>query len=301
MNLACVTVTYHPDIEVLRRQLMGLPQAALKVVVDNASADVERTQLRVLAEQIPDCLLIELDRNLGLAEGINVGARLAATRQNGGQILFLDQDSEPEPGSIERLVVAHERLLHDGVKVGCVGPRLVDVDTGLDHGFHVPARVTWRRQYLSSGSPIRVANINGSGTLVSAHLFERLGGLRSDFFIDHVDTEWAFRVQAAGYEVYGVPSATFLHRMGVRGRAFWFFGWRVWPHRSPARHYFLFRNSILLMRSPLPPLRWKAWAPLKLLVTVIVHGIFDPERREQLKQMLRGVSAGLRNSPPPRL
>lgn len=295
-SLACITITYRPEIEILRRQLLGLPAEALKIVVDNASGETSRMALRQVAKEVHRCTLIELDSNLGLAGGVNRGAQEAAKQLPGSLLLLLDQDSEPEPGAVDRLMEAYLALSRDTSDLGCVGPRLVDASTGLDHGFHVSARMTWPRRYPTDGLPVELANINGSGTLVSSELFVRLGGLRTDFFIDHVDTEWAFRVSSEGYRLYGVPNATFLHRMGERGVAFWFFGWRVWPHRSPMRHYFLFCNTMLLLKSPHTPLRWKALAPVKLLATFLVHAIFDGERREQVRQMVRGGLAGARTA-----
>jgi len=137
-----------------------------------------------------------------------------------------------------------------------------------------------------------VANLNGSGTLVPFEVFHKVGGLSSDLFIDHVDTDWAFRVAAAGYALYGIPWARFRHRMGVRGIRFWFFGWRLWPYRSPARHFYLFRNTVRLLRADGVPAVWKAWAPVKLVATMLVHLLFDPARWAQLRAMLRGLREG---------
>jgi rhamnosyltransferase len=295
-----VTVTFQPDIEIVSRQLDRLPSDALKVIVDNASHEGLRKELRRLAATIPNCQLVELSANVGLAAGANRGAAEAAQRLPGCLLLLLDQDSEPQPGAVNCLVKAYMTLACETGDLGCVGPRLVDENTGLDHGFHVPSRLGWPRRFPKAGAPIEIVNINGSGTLVSSELFMRMGGLREDFFIDHVDTEWAFRVRSAGYRIYGAPDATFLHRMGERGVAFWLLGWRVWPHRSPARHFFLFRNSVLLLRSSEVPIRWKVWAPLKLVLTLLVHALFDPHRGAQMTNMLRGAVAGLRESPPAR-
>jgi rhamnosyltransferase len=179
-----------------------------------------------------------------------------------------------------------------------VGPVLVDVDTGVEHGFHQARGWRWTRRFPDSLEPLPVDNHNGSGTLVATDLFLALGGLASDFFIDHVDTEWAFRVLASGHRLYGVPGVRFRHRMGVRGIRYWLFGWRVWPYRSPLRHYYLFRNSIRLLRASYVPAVWKAWAPVKLLLTAIVHGLFDRRRGEQLRQMGRGLAEGWRTAPP---
>ncbi len=124
-------------------------------------------------------------------------------------------------------------------------------------------------------------------------LFNELGGLEEDFFIDHVDTEWSFRVLAAGYGLYGVPYITFQHRMGEQSLRFWWFGWRIWPKRSPQRHYYLFRNAVRLMRRSYVPRVWKILVFIKLGMTLLIHVLFDSKRGSQVCHMIRGVIYGL--------
>jgi rhamnosyltransferase len=296
-RLAVITVTYHPDLARLRAQLARLPASALVVLVDNASDAPEIAQLTALASARRGTQLVRNVRNLGLAAAVNQGAGAAARIDPGvDTLLLLDQDSVPEPGSIAQLQRALAELEGKGARAGCVGPRLVDDATGLQHGFHCIRGWRWSRVFPETGSttPVDVANLNGSGTLLRRATFERLGGLESGLFIDHVDTEWAFRVRAAGLHLYGIPQAAFAHRMGDRSLRFWCFGWRVWPQRSPLRHYYLFRNAVTLLRRPYVPRVWKFWAVVKLGLTLVVHGVFDGERRAQLRSMWRGIGHGLR-------
>jgi rhamnosyltransferase len=85
--------------------------------------------------------------------------------------------------------------------------------------------------------------------------------------------------------------------MGERSLRFWLFGWRLWPARSANRHFYLFRNAVWLMRRDEVPRVWKFWAVIKLALTSLVHGVFDPDRRAQLAAMARGVREGM-NAPP---
>jgi rhamnosyltransferase len=209
-------------------------------------------------------------------------------------LLLLDQDSEPLAGSIEELMRALSTLEAEGKQVGAVGPQLQDVKTGLKHGFHQCSRLRWKRVYPPADSeiPVPCANLNGSGTLMSIDVFQKMGGLNNKFFIDHVDTEWSFRLASRGFGLWGIPKSIFLHRMGQTSVRFWFLGWRVWPWRSPQRHYFLFRNAIWLMKRDYVPMVWKAWAILKLILTMTIHGLFDAQRTQQLKCMFAGLRDG---------
>ncbi len=261
------------------------------MVVDNASLPQEVAALKALIAGRPNAQLLEFDKNLGLSAALNAGAALAP---DADFFLLMDQDSEPQHCAIESLLQGFLRLERQGVAVGCVGPRLVDDTTGLQHGFHCVDGWRWVRRFPESGdSPVACSNLNGSGTLVRRSLYDALGGLDEDFFIDHIDTDWAFRVSASGYGLFGIPEAAFTHRMGDSSLRFWLFGWRVWPQRSALRHYYLFRNALRLLRRPYVPSVWKGWAVVKLLLTFAVHMVVDPQRVAQARAMFRGVRDGL--------
>jgi len=295
MSLATITVTYNPDLGILDAQLRQLPPDALRVVVDNASESPAREQLAAMCKA-HGAVFIANAENLGLATGLNIGARKALElAPDLAYLLLLDQDTEPGPDGVQSLVKAYETVLERGYLPGCAGPRMVDAHTGLQHGFHCMTRWRWLRRFppVTQTEPVRLANLNGSGTLIPANIHRELGGLDDALFIDHVDTEWSFRVLAAGYALYGIPQVGFLHRMGEGSVRFWLFGWRVWPSRSPKRHYFLFRNAAILMRRDYVPAVWKAWVVAKLFVTFAVHALTDPRRKEQCQAMLRGLREGL--------
>lgn len=293
---ATVTVTFNPSLPELKAQLSALPASSIKVIVDNASSLQRWLEIQALTNQFQNVHLIRSEKNLGLAAAVNRGVHwLAALTPCPEFVLLLDQDSEPLPGSIEALLAAFRQLQEVDRKVGCVGPLLADPDTGLTHGFHQCTSWRWTRTYPAAGASATVpcANLNGSGTLVALDLFQQLGGLDEALFIDHVDTEWSFRVMAHGYGLWGVPSAVFKHSMGQASVRFWLFGWRVWPVRSPQRHYYLFRNAAVLMKRPYVPLVWKAWAVAKLLLTAAVMAITGPARRKQLNNMFLGIRKGM--------
>jgi rhamnosyltransferase len=211
-------------------------------------------------------------------------------------LLILDQDSVPMPDAVQRMVQAFLSLEDGGVPVGAVGPALLDPATGRRHGFHQIDGLWWRRVHPKDGSPIRCDGLNGSGTLTDFALFERLGGLDAELFIDHVDTEWSFRLAANGWLMFGIPDAELEHRMGDSSKRVWLGKWTVWPIRSPLRHRYLFRNAVRLWFRPYVPRIWKVWVVPKLLLTALVYSILGPSRLSQLKAMARGVADGMRGN-----
>lgn len=284
----------------LRTQLLALPVESLKIIVDNASDLNTRDALRNLTSIIPNAHLVENNENAGLAAALNQGVAIARQlRPDAKWCLLLDQDSEPKAGSIPALLAGMENLLRRGIKVGAVGPTLIDAASGLPHGFHQASRWRWRRIYPAVGTtePVPCTNLNGSGIVAPIDSMLAAGGLDAALFIDHVDTEWSFRLLADGYTLWGIPNAVFIHRMGEASLRYWLFGWHVWPRRSPERHYYLFRNAISLMQRPYVFRVWKFWALIKLLLTLILHAMFDAQRQAQLSNMVKGIAAGLRATP----
>lgn len=287
-DLALIVVTMNPDLEILKRQFNNIPTEIGIIIVDNHS---NKDLLREVEELsiTKNLVLLKNNKNLGLASALNQGC-IKAQSLGYSMVLLLDQDSEPEKRSIKILLDTYNELSSSGQAVGCVGPTLIDVTTGLDLGFHAIVDLKWKRIFSENGKPIKITSLNGSGTLMSLNLFSELNGLDEEFFIDHVDTEWSFRVKNAGYSLFGVPAAVFLHRMGDNSFRFWFFGWKVWPWRSPIRHRYLFRNAVILLRRNYVPFVWKFWAVIKLLLTFCVHLAVDPQRKDQVKNMIIGIN-----------
>ncbi len=293
MRCASITVTFHPDPALVLSQLRALPDDWLRLVVDNGTSDDEWTFIELAVANFPGVEVLRLGANLGLATAQNCGMEYLAARGNCTHVLLLDQDSEPLPGSANALADAHTVLVESGYPVGAVGPLLRDPVSGVQHGFHRVVGWRWARVIPVDGAPVSCECLNGSGTFMALDLALSLGGMDEGLFIDHVDTDWSFRLLASGHRLYGVPEASFLHRMGDRTTRLWMFGWRVWPVRSPHRHRYLFRNAVLLLRRSHVPCIWKAWAIVKLGLTAVVFALAGPQRLAQLSNMVAGVRDGV--------
>ncbi|MGN6093250.1 MAG: glycosyltransferase family 2 protein, partial [Luteibacter jiangsuensis] len=76
-ELASVTVTFNPDLELLERQFRSLCDVGLIIVVDNASDAVRLEELRALISCTPGAQLFENAKNTGLAAALNRGIAIA--------------------------------------------------------------------------------------------------------------------------------------------------------------------------------------------------------------------------------
>lgn len=123
-------------------------------------------------------------------------------------------------------------------------------------------------------------------------VLEQVGGMDSGLFIDNVDLEWSFRARALGYSLHGVCAATMLHRLGDARRTLPFGLGQVVVH-GPDRLYYIMRNRVKLYRLPHTPGRWIAQDFPRLMVKLLLFGVWIGPRKRNLRYMLRGLLDGI--------
>jgi N-acetylglucosaminyl-diphospho-decaprenol L-rhamnosyltransferase len=204
----------------------GVPAARI-VVVDNGSADGSHERFR---EEIPGCVLVRLEENIGFARASNLGAR-ALTAES---YLFVNSDAfVHRPGSVRRLL----RALDDP-RVGIAVPRLLNVDLSLQRNV-VPAMRPGAALVRASGLSRLIPNrwqpswsthwdhassreiqaADGAVLLVRGETWRELQGFleRRLMYMEDLDLSW--RARRLGWRVWFVHDAEFVH-VG-RGATVW--------------------------------------------------------------------------------
>ena len=287
--VTAIVVSYQPEFATLTRLLAAvIPQVGRVVVVDNGSSVEIDSWLQAHFPGV-DCL--ELGRNYGIAHAQNRGIAWAARQGAVNSVLLLDQDSEPEEGMVAALLFAKQRLLDKGVPVACVGPRYTDERQQNPPPFLRLRGLRMERcPCVTSDSVPEVEYLIASGCLIPLQVLELVDGMREDLFIDYVDIEWGLRAKSFGYRSFGVCSARMKHSLGsdpIR-----FFG-RYIPMHSPLRHYYHFRNAVLLYREAWVPFNWKLVDGWRLLLKYGFYTIFGKPRLEHWRMMTLGLRHGL--------
>ena len=148
---------------------------------------------------------------------------------------------------------------------------------------------------ISEQHPIvEVDGLNSSGTLMSIKAFRSIGEFDSELFIDHVETDWCFRAKAMGFKLFATTGTRLTHYMGDDICYYWLLGKKCMPYRSPSRHYYLTRNSILLQKRDYIPATWKASNILKLCFTYMYFGFFCKDKKQQRRCILQGIRDGMK-------
>jgi rhamnosyltransferase len=285
-DVVAVIVSYHPDPQALSHLVDTLGrQTGAVVVVDNASP-----RLPALP---PAVQLIRLPHNQGVAAAQNAGLQ-AAQRMGAHFALLLDQDSVPAADMTDQLLAAWRSATAQGLRVGAVGPRIVDPQ-GRSEGFVVFGR--GRYQALPADERqdwMRCDMLIASGTLLPLDVLAAVGPMAEPLFIDKVDTEWSLRAASHGYQLLGAPRALLHHRLGLRERRLWFFGWRRLAQHAPFRYYYMVRNGLLLRRLPHAHAAWRRADLRQLLSLLLYFGVLAPGRLANLRMMWRGLLDGRR-------
>ena len=293
-----VIVTYNPDLDTVRQALVSLSAQCAAVIIDNGSSESLILRLKSLASEFGSAELICLEENMGIAFAQNRAINhIIAMRTGVNFTILLDHDSIPD----SRMVSSLEQTFRDQQvrsRVAGVGPVLYDPRDNKHLNFHKIRFGLWGKiKPGSSGMKnpvVEVDSLNSSGTLLSNKVFTETGGFDSSLFIDHVETDWCFKAKFIGYKLFGTVSTQLIHYMGDDVCHYWLLKKRRMPYRSPARHYYIVRNSVLLQKRGYVPIPWKLSNVLKLVFTFCYFGLYFRDRAEQRKQIRFGLMDGLK-------
>lgn len=228
-----VIVTYNGGRAILRAIAAALPQVDRLFIVDNGSS--ESTLAELTSPLITMNEKIHVHRNptnIGLAEALNVGVRLAL-HHNPAWILTLDQDSVLWPGAVDTMLEAVERFAFKS-EVALLAPQsLYREISGTDSGV---ADRTGRVRELKI--------IHSSGNLIRSRVFAEVGPYRAEFFIDQLDYEFCFRLRGAGYRILLVEDAHMEHALGRSTTHYLFRRRFICTNHPPVRRYYINRNRV---------------------------------------------------------
>ena len=294
--MAAIIVTYNPDPNALERGLASIaPQVDLIVVVDNASHNLCSNRVKSLANALgAEMSFISLSNNIGVAAGFNIGAREAQSRGYSFITLF-DQDSIPQENMIQKLELSYKMLCNKDPRVAAVGPRYMDPENGKLSSFARFGEFGIKQVVCGSPSGIVKADfLISSGSYISMRALSEVGDMEEALFIDQVDTEWCLRARSKGWSVYGVCDAIMSHSLGDSRRRFWFLRWRYFACHASFRYYYIFRNTLIMIRRDYVHLNCKMALFLHIAKLAVYMVIVDTERKENLRTIQRGILDGMR-------
>ena len=236
-KVCVVTVTYGDRFKYLKEVIKSCFEEGIDkiIIVDNASAESSRKQLRDLQKKYKDKIkVIYLDENLGSAGGYKKGLEEAYKCKECEFIWLLDDDNVPQKGALKQLIEFWKKLKYKEKeeKIALLSFRpdreiykmsVLENKTQLllgrqnsFLGFHfidLPGKF-WRniKKRLKKTVSARNTNIKAGivpvatygGLFFHKNLLKIIGFPREEFFLYVDDHEWTYRITKFGGKIFVV-------------------------------------------------------------------------------------------------
>jgi len=294
-KVIAVVVTYNRRDLLLESLAAVLAQTRAPdkvIVVDNASEDGTAAAVR---DQFPAVHLAELRRNSGGAGGFAGGMALALA--DGADLIWLmDDDTVPEPGALNALLGARDRMAaqdRSGGPPALVASQVLWTD-GREHPMNTPRRKPFaaKAERLAAAAvgcvPIRSASF--VSVLVDAAECRRRGLPRADYFLWNDDFEFTTRLLRGNTGLL-CPASVVVHKTRTFGST----------DADPGdRFFYEVRNKVWMFKdsAPLAPLERAAYGGSTLRRWARTFAC-SHDRRTLRQSLFRGIAAGVRTSPRP--
>jgi len=179
------------------------------IVVDNGSTD--RSVLSI-SRKYPRVRIIKNDKNVGFAEGNNIGC----TQARGTYILFLNNDAIVTKGFLSPLV----SILKKNPHIGAVQPKIVQYpDTTLIDSvgsYFLPTGFLYHFGHNKKNNPkyeiaSDIFSMKGACMLIRHDVLDRVGIFGNEYFAYFEETDLCHRIWLAGYRIQYVPDSVIYH------------------------------------------------------------------------------------------
>lgn len=204
------------------------------IVVDNASPTEDPSSIK---ENYSFVRFFKSEINLGFAGGNNIGVR----ESKGDYLLFINNDTEVEPGFLEPMI---EKFQEDN-SIGMMSPKIRFHHTPdtIQYAGYTPMSPYTMRQHLIGyrqidkgqfDDPGYTYSIHGAAMLVPRKVIKEVGMMTEVYFLYYEEHDWCARIKKAGYNVFYQPKALVYHKESIST-----------GKESPLKIYYISRNRIV--------------------------------------------------------
>jgi GT2 family glycosyltransferase len=249
------------------------------VVLDNGSTDSTVTSVR---KKFPGVRIIENGKNLGFAEGNNVGI----CETTSPCVLVLNDDTIVGENLLKDLVEA----LQADPQAGLAGPKVLYYEA-RDRIWCAGARISpfGYAAHLGKGQTKEHCNsaravdyVCGCAILIRREVFNKIGLLNSEYFTYFEDADYCFRARKAGYRCLYVPSPTVWHK----AKSEWI--------TSPAQAYYYMKNAFIFAKKNLQGLKKASFMASQVVFMFPYHSVRLIGKDARIfKNLARGLRDGL--------
>ena len=188
--------------------------------------------------------LIKNDKNMGFAEGDNIGIRYALKKLDPDYIMLLNNDTVVDKDFLLEMLEVSE----SNNEIGIVGPKIYFYDDPNRIWF-AKGKISWK---FSRGLNIgyneidnkrhddiaEVEYVSGCAFLIKVEVINSIGLLDKRFFLYFEEIDWTLRAAELGFKSVFVPKGKIWHKISKSGGGI----------KGKIGLYYITRNRWLLMR-----------------------------------------------------
>lgn len=241
-----IMVTYFPNNQIITKTLKSIMKQVSKLlIIDNTPNGSNVFKNHKLLDRKNNVKLITLNENVGIAKAQNIGIK-RALEDKADFILLSDQDTFYPDNYIAKMLEAYSKIANKE-KVAAIVPDFAELNRGGERqGFVLFDSIFSKSIYPQSGCH-EITQAIASGEIIPSEMFNYIGFMDEELFIDWVDFEWCWRARAKGYKIVGCADVVIEHFLGDVVKKV---GLKSYSIRSPIRDYYIIRNAIhLALRS----------------------------------------------------
>lgn len=221
-SLAIIIVNWN-GLELLKACLRSVYKSRLTTmpevfVVDNASSDGSS---EMVEREFPQVRLVSNSDNVGFAKGNNQALRLASS----DYMVLLNPDTLVLEDSFHKMLC----FIESHEEVGALGCKLINATGECEPGGYRYPRLfsdlvamigwnlPWYRKFTdvqrkrNAERPGHVDWVSGACLMVRREVVKKAGLLNESYFLYSEDTDWCFKINKAGWQVFYYPEATVFH------------------------------------------------------------------------------------------
>lgn len=281
-DICSVIVTFQTKISSFTEILKKHQENFHQVIIVNNTPKIDLSQFQ--SKQVK---VINNPGNIGLSAALNVGIN-EAKKQGAEMVALFDQDTELPLNFIKQMlhfinqyqcdkpVAVYSPIFHNHV-----------IDETSKHINFKPFRLI--RGQVDADDYAYPHYVITSGSIIPIEVFDEIGLMLEELFIDFVDIEWCLRARRHGYQVVTINKVMVDHYLGDYAISF---RGNHYPIHSPLRMYYYFRNAMYLYRLHEIESNWKFVDGARNIFRFIFYMMFVKDRPTYFKYIIKGYYHG---------
>jgi rhamnosyltransferase len=281
-NIICIIVLYKTDLISFERVLKKHIKNFSEIILVNNSPEISFDKFKS-----KEVIVINNPENIGLSAALNVGIQFAK-EQGFKMVALFDQDTQLPPNFTKDMLHLINHYQNDK-------PVAVYSPIYYNHVVHKLAKHIKFKFFRLIRSRVDGSDwdcphfVITSGSIIPIDVFDKVGLMREDLFIDLVDVEWCLRARHHGYEVVAFNKVIIDHFLGdyaVRIMGY------SYPIHSPIRMYYYFRNTTFIHQLCGNNFKWRFTETIRDIFRFLFYMLFVRNRLTYFKYIIKGYYHG---------